>query len=142
MIFCDATKTYATVWDVKKNEKYIDLQVSTSEKDPEGKWLNSSWYPRAIGHANNSLKEVKRGDRILITKAKFSNERYENPETHEKKSRFRFLILEASIVGSNQKQEETTAQPTAQPQPITSPESQQEQSYAQPSGDTEEDFPW
>lgn len=94
-------KIFAKVWSVTpaENGKYIDLQVTTSEKDADGNYKNSGWFPRAIGHAANSLKGVKKEDRIVITKSKFTNERYKD-QNGETKSRFRFLILEASIDGS------------------------------------------
>ena len=34
--------TYATLWDVKPAEKYTDLNISTSEKDKDGNYVNSS----------------------------------------------------------------------------------------------------
>lgn len=94
-------KIFAKVWSVTpaENGKYIDLQVTTSEKDADGNYKNSGWFPRAIGHAANSLKGVKKEDRIVITKSKFTNERYKD-QNGETKSRFRFLILEASIDGN------------------------------------------
>lgn len=98
MIYC-TNQIFGKVWKVKPadNGKYIDLQMTTSEKDADGNYKNSGWFPRAIGHAANSLKSVKDNDRIVITKAKFTNERYEDANGN-KKSAFRFLILEASIV--------------------------------------------
>ena len=97
MIF-NKNEIYGKVWEatLSENGKYIDLQMTTSEKDDEGNYKNSSWFPRAIGHAANSLKNVKKGDRITITKSKFTNEKYED-ENGKKRSFFRFLILEASI---------------------------------------------
>lgn len=98
MIYC-TNQIFGKVWKVKPadNGKYIDLQMTTSEKDADGNYKNSGWFPRAIGHAANSLKDIKDNDRIVITKAKFTNERYEDANGN-KKSAFRFLILEASIV--------------------------------------------
>lgn len=98
MIYC-TNQIFGKVWKVKPadNGKYIDLQMTTSEKDADGNYKNSGWFPRAIGHAANSLKGVKDNDRIVVTKAKFTNERYEDANGN-KKSAFRFLILEASIV--------------------------------------------
>lgn len=88
-------KIYAKVWKVEKFDKYIDLQVTTSEKDKDGNYINSGWYPRLIGHAFNSLKDtIKEGDTIIFTKSKLSNERYVDNEGN-KKSRFRFLVFEA-----------------------------------------------
>lgn len=88
-------KIYAKVWKVEKFDKYIDLQATTSEKDKDGNYINSGWYPRLIGHAFNSLKDtIKEGDTIIFTKSKLSNERYVDNEGN-KKSRFRFLVFEA-----------------------------------------------
>lgn len=100
MIFND-NKIYAKVWKVTpaENGKYVDLQITTSEKNAEGEYINSSWFPRAIGKAVNTLKGLKREDRITITKSKFTNERRDTEEG--KKSFFRFLILEAEIEGNN-----------------------------------------
>jgi len=94
------SKIFARVWKVtpSENGKYIDLQISTSEKDADGNFINSGWFARAIGHAVNSLKNVKEGDRIEITSSKFTNERKEL-EDGTKKSFFRFIIFEAKIQG-------------------------------------------
>lgn len=98
----NTNKIFGKVWDVKvaENGKYMDLQMTTSEKDAEGNYVNSGWFPRAIGHAVNSLKGLKKGDRITITKSKFTNERYTDNDGNTK-SRFRFLILEATIEASD-----------------------------------------
>ena len=96
MIFCH-DKIYAKVWKIKKEEKYLDLQATTSEKNQDGTYINSGWFPRVIGHAFNSLKDtLKEGDRICITKSKFTNERYTAKDVTVK-SAFKFLILEAEI---------------------------------------------
>lgn len=90
-------KIYAKVWKVTKSDKYIDLQITTSEKDADGNYINSGWFPRLIGHAFNSLKDkIKDGDRIVITKSKITNER-RKLEDGTTKSSFRFIVLEASI---------------------------------------------
>lgn len=90
-------KIYAKVWKVEKHEKYIDLQATTSEKDADGNYINSGWFPRIIGHAFNSLKdEIKEGDRLVITKSKMTNERYKDRDGNTK-SAFKFVILEAEI---------------------------------------------
>lgn len=96
MIF-NHDKIYMKVWKITPHEKYLDLQGSTSEKLDSGEFINSSWFPRVIGHAFNSLKDtLKEGDRIIITKSKFSNERY-TAKDGTAKSAFKFLILEAQL---------------------------------------------
>lgn len=119
MIFT-TNQIFGKIWKVTtaQNGKYIDFQMTTSEKDQDGNYKNSGWFPRAIGHAVNSLKGVKEGDRIIITKAKLTNERYED-EDGSTKSRFRFLILEATIqedegTGGNSEASGTTETPKKQ----------------------------
>ena len=111
MIFND-NKIYAKVWKVtpSENGKYVDLQITTSEKDNDGNYVNSSWFPRVIGKAVNTLKGLKREDRIIITKSKFTNERRDTDDG--KKSFFRFLILEAEIEGSERSGGNTPATET------------------------------
>lgn len=97
MIFCH-DKIYGKVWKIDKQDKYLDLQMSTSEKKQDGTYINSSWYPRVIGHAFNSLKDkLKEGDRICINTSKLYMEKY-NDQEGKSKSRLRFLILEAEPV--------------------------------------------
>lgn len=99
-------KIYAKVWKVTKSDKYIDLQITTSERDADGNYINSGWFPRLIGHAFNSLKDkIKEGDRIAITKSKITNERRKLDDGTTKSS-FRFVVLEANIESA--KSEETT----------------------------------
>lgn len=124
MIFNNNT-IYATVWNVKKEDKYIDLQITTSEKTNEGEFVNSSWFPRVIGHAYNSLADVKKGDRIEITKSKFTNERKKVDDQY--KSYFSFLIFEAKKVTQK-----------GEPQPSVAVEPQQQRS----DNNNNEDLPW
>lgn len=123
----NSNQIFGKVWKVTpaENGKYIDLQMTTSEKDGN-EWKNSSWFPRAIGHAANSLKNVKAGDRIVITKSKFTNERRENADG-EKRSYFRFIILEATIQSDS-----------GNPQPESTPAAPQPAQAAEPA----DDCPW
>lgn len=92
-------KIYAKVWDATDEGKYLDLRISTSEKKQDGNYVNSNWFARAIGKAMDNLKKVKKGDSIVITTAKLSNEAFENKEG-QKRSRFSFLIIDAEIQGA------------------------------------------
>lgn len=106
-------KVYAKVWKIQEHEKYLDLQISTSEKDAEGNYVNSSWFPRAIGHAFNTLKgNLKEGDRLVITKCKLTNEKY-TARDGTVKSGFKFVILEASVEENNNKAVQPGAQPAS-----------------------------
>ena len=110
-------KIYAKVWKVEKFDKYIDLQATTSEKDKEGNYINSGWFPRLIGHAFNALKDsLKEGDTLIITKSKMTNERDEDKEGN-KKSRFKFVVLEATI--SEPRENDETTNTATSPTPAT-----------------------
>ena len=75
--------------------------MSTSEKDKDGNYINSSWYARAIGHAANTLKDLKEKDRIVVTKSKITNEKY-TAKDGTSKSATRVIILEAEIEGAKE----------------------------------------
>jgi hypothetical protein len=80
MVFVRNDKIFAKVWKIDKKDKYADLRISTSEKiekDGETSYINSNWFARAVGKAFNQLKDINEGDRVVITKAKLSNEQYE-----------------------------------------------------------------
>ncbi len=125
MIFIHDT-IFAKVWKVEKAEKYLDLQVTTSEKDKEGNYINSGWFPRLIGHAFNALKDtIKEGDTIVITKCKITNERYKDDEGNTK-SRFKFVVLEATI----SEPKENTETPAATTAPAASAPAAQTQDAA------------
>ena len=114
-------KIYAKVWKVNEKEKYIDLQATTSEKNQDGNYINSGWFPRLIGHAFNSLKgKIKEGDRIVITKSKLTNERY-TAEDGKTKSAFKFVVLEAEIEGDRETAPAAQAESAPAAQTATTP---------------------
>ena len=95
MVFVRNDKIFAKVWKIDKKEKYADIRISTSEKvekDGNKDYVNSNWFARAVGKAFNQLKDINEGDRVVITKAKLSNEQYE--KNGEKRSAFKFVVLE------------------------------------------------
>lgn len=92
---------YAKVWKVfRREEKYIDVSADTSEKDTDGKWRNSKWDMRLVGHAKNDLKDIQEGERIVITSAKITNESYKDKEGNWKTS-LKVVVLEAHRAGEN-----------------------------------------
>ena len=92
---------YGKVWKIMRTEqKYIDVRMTTSSKNSDGEWVDSTWFPRIMGHAFNSLKgKLKDGDKIIVTKAIIENPPYEAADG-SKKSSLKFRILEASIANS------------------------------------------
>ena len=117
MIFCNNT-IYGKVWSVTKNDEYVDLKITTSEKAQDGTYKNSSWFPRLIGHAFNSLKDtIKAGDKIIITKSKFTNERYKKDD--EYRSSFKFLVFEATVEEGSEATETVAEEATTATQGTT-----------------------
>ena len=94
---------YGKVWKIMRTEqKYMDVRMTTSSKNSDGEWVDSTWFPRIMGHAFNSLKgSLKDGDKIVITKAIIENPSYDAADGN-KKSSFKFRILEASISNGEQ----------------------------------------
>ena len=94
MVFVN-NKIFAKVWNVEVKDKYTELRISTSEKvekDGKNDYINSNWFARAVGKAHNQAKNLNKGDSVVITKAKLSNEPYE--KDGQKKSAFKFVVLE------------------------------------------------
>jgi single-stranded DNA-binding protein len=94
MVFVN-NKIFAKVWNVEAKDKYSDLRISTSEKvekDGNASYINSNWFARAVGKAHNQAKNFNKGDNVVITKAKLSNEPYE--KDGQKRSAFKFVVLE------------------------------------------------
>ena len=129
MIFV-TNEIYATVWDVKpaENGKYADLRVTTGEKNQDDEWENSTWFIRLVGHAWNSLKDVKREDRIVLTKTKLTNLSYEG-EDGRLKSSFKVLVLEAKFLSTSTR-------------PQTNEDKPKKKSTQKPTAETNEDDPW
>lgn len=115
---------YGKVWKImRKEEKYMDVRMTTSVQDSNGKWIDSTWFPRFIGHAFNSLKDtLKDGDRVVINKAIIENPTYDAPDG-SKKSSFKFRALEATIDNNrktnNNEDAEASAQTTQEPEVST-----------------------
>ena len=131
-IKCEDNPIRAKVWSVEQTEKYIDLQVSTSRKDKDGNYFYSRWLPRAIGHAVNSLKDVKEGDWINIKCAQITNESYVNKDG-EKRYYFKIVITDAEIRKENTNS--SSANPSAAP-------ADEAPAPAAPTPATDEEDPW
>ena len=90
---------YCKIWDIKREEeKYTQFTMTTSEKDKDGKYINSNWLATAIGHAHNQMAngEVGAGDRTQIAKGKVVTEKYEDKEGN-KRSITKVIVFEFNI---------------------------------------------
>lgn len=100
MIWLDNVR-YAKLWkvfDYADDAKYADASIGTSEKNPDGEWVNSRWPARFIGHAFNKLKkgDFDEGDKLRIVQGKLSNESYQDAEGNWKTA-LRMLVIEAEL---------------------------------------------
>lgn len=81
------------VWEVKPQEKYTDLRISTSKKEKDGSYGQSSnWFPRCVGKAANQAAKFKEGDYVRVKNARITNETYEKDGV--KKRAFSMVIFE------------------------------------------------
>ena len=71
---------YIKIWECELEEKRAKLKISTSEKDKEGNYRNSSWNAVVIGKALNQIKngeiDTSKGSRAKIAMGKVTNELY------------------------------------------------------------------
>lgn len=64
---------YATVWEIEDKGNFVKGRISTSEKNKEGKYVNSNWFVIFVGKAKEPALALSTKDRIKITSGKISN---------------------------------------------------------------------
>jgi|GEM_PF-613291 len=103
MIFI--TESYGTVFEPKVEEKVVRARYSTSEKNQNGDYINSSWNIVFLGGALEKAKQLKDRQRIHINKAKLTNRSYKDKEGNSKWwmqiTTFDFDILEHGTKSNN-----------------------------------------
>lgn len=94
--------TWCKVWETTPKEKYVDVKISTSEKDSreQGKYINSSWFGRCIGKAASQIKNMDTSNKVKIKTGKVTNESYTDKEGN-KKSFPRVIIIEFDTDGAS-----------------------------------------
>lgn len=138
MIYVKDAEVYATVWKVTpaENGKYIDIQMTTSEKKDDG-YENSGWWARVIGHGLNSLKELKERDRIKISSFKLTN--VYNKEKEQ--SYLRMIIFEAKVVENKTNENEKSAD-VKKPAKTKTPATKTPNKTEKQTDSNGEDLPW
>lgn len=137
MIFLNNTDFRVYVQSVEPFEKYVKLRVSTSEKNSDGDYVYSTWFPTAIGHAAEHIKKhnVKAGDRLIVKRVKFTNEDRGKDENGKFiPSIFRMTFLDVEVMDGNSKSSASKKQ--YEKKPATAPKPEPETKTA------EEDLPW
>lgn len=62
-----------TVFQVQKEEKYVDANLSTGERQEDNSWKNSQWNARFVGKAFDKAKELSDKDKISLISFKIEN---------------------------------------------------------------------
>ena len=77
MFYFDAEKqytgTWATVFKPREQNGFVKAQLSTSEKDQEGNFTNSTWFASFSKNISEKAKKLQDKDRIIIKKGKLTN---------------------------------------------------------------------
>lgn len=99
---CKDPRIVMKVWDYKISQsgKSAEVRATTSEKNSEGKYIDSTWFIRICGEAFRKLGELKKGDRIEVKEAKLSNTSYRTDDGRFRNS-FGFLVFDADLFTGN-----------------------------------------
>lgn len=66
------TNCYAKMWTLDLSAKFPKARITTSEKDQQGEWINSTWFPTFLGDAAGKVKKLEGTERIKILKGKLT----------------------------------------------------------------------
>jgi len=91
---------YATVWSVEDKGNFVRGRISTSEKDKDGKYINSNWFVTFVGKAKEPALALSAKDRIKITSGKISNTT--TGEGKDKKSFVNVVIFDFENLSNSQ----------------------------------------
>lgn len=91
---------YATVWSVEDKGNFVRGRISTSEKDKDGKYINSNWFVTFVGKAKEPALALSTRDRIKIISGKISNTT--TGEGKDKKSFVNVVIFDFENLSNSQ----------------------------------------
>jgi len=94
---------YATVWSVEDKGNYVKGRISTSEKNKEGKYVNSNWFVTFVGKAKEPALALSRMDRIKIISGKISNTT--SGEGKDKKSYLNVVVFDFELANQENMQD-------------------------------------
>ena len=77
------TGKYVKIWEVDIKDKMVLVQLSTSKKEQDGSYTNSSYTAKFVGKAYLPAAELQKGDTIeiksgLIGKRKYQDKWYDD----------------------------------------------------------------
>ena len=101
MIYC-TNEIRAKVWRAGVYNGRLLISITTYEKDRNGNYINSSWFARCLSKSKEALKDVKKGDNIVIKRCALRK----TYNIGKGKEYFGFDIYEAEITNSSAEKEE------------------------------------
>ena len=101
MIYC-TNEIRAKVWRAGVYNGRLLISITTYEKDKKGNYINSSWFARCLSASKETLKDVKKGDNIIIKRCALRN----TYNKQKDKEYFGFDIYEAEIKDTAERYEE------------------------------------
>ena len=88
--------TYMKVWSTENKGKYVKAQVSTSRKDKDGTYINSSWFANFVGQCVSDAENLSRGDSIKILSGNIENKKTEDGKIYTNMTIFAFEPADGS----------------------------------------------
>lgn len=100
----EGSSKFVKIWSIEDKGKYAKAQVSSSQKNKEGQYENSSWNMNFVGKAKDKILMCDKGDTIEITQGGVSNSyNKEKKETYYNLVVFDFEVTNRKVEsqGSN-----------------------------------------
>ena len=101
MIYC-TNEIRAKVWHVGTYNGRLMISITTSERTRNGDYKNSSWFASCLSESKKVLKDVKKGDNIIIKRCALRN----TYNKEKNKEYFGFDIYEAEIANKSTEESE------------------------------------
>lgn len=85
----------------KADAKYVNLSVTTSEKNQDDEWENSQWYACAVGHAFQQIEKGEVSEKeTYATRGKLTNVRYQDDDGNWHDN-YKYLIFDFGPKGQD-----------------------------------------
>ena len=88
--------TYVKIWKIDPQPRYVKAQVSTSRKDKDGQYVNSSWFANFVGQCAGDAENLSRGDSIKVLSGNIENKKTEDGKIYTNVTIFAFEPADGS----------------------------------------------
>ena len=95
------TARFAKVWSVDIQDKYVKIDLSTTKKNQDGTYTNSSWKGvKFLGKSVDMARTLQKGDTVDIKSGILGKREYQGKWYDD------IVIFEAELVRKNEKSSE------------------------------------